>query len=68
MKITEIDYTTDPATVTERDLTAAELAQLKADKDLESQRQKEIEDNAAIKTALLDRLGITAEEAKILIS
>jgi hypothetical protein len=68
MKITEIDYTTDPATVTERDMTADELAQLEADKASDIARQNEIEAKASAKTALLDRLGITAEEAALLLS
>lgn len=68
MKITEIDYTTDPATVTERDATAAELAQIKADKAADIARQNEIEAKATAKAALLERLGITADEAALLLS
>ena len=68
MKITEIDYTTDPATIKERDLTAAELAQVKADKASEIARQSDIDAKATAKAALLDRLGITAEEASLLLS
>jgi hypothetical protein len=67
MKITEIDYTTDPATVTERDMTNAELAQLEADKASDIARQNEIDAKAATKAALLDRLGITADEAALLL-
>jgi hypothetical protein len=68
MKITEIDYTTDPATVTERNMTADELAQLEADKAADVARQNEIEAKASAKAALLDRLGMTAEEAALLLS
>lgn len=68
MKITEIDYTTDPATVTKRDMTADELAQLEADKASDISRQNEIEAKATAKAALLDRLGMTAEEAALLLS
>lgn len=68
MKITEIDYTTDPATVTERDMTADELAQLEADKAADEARQNEIEAKATAKAALLERLGITADEAALLLS
>jgi len=67
MKITEINYTTDPATVTERDMTAEEVAQLEADKAAEIARQNELEAKASAKAALLDRLGITAEEAALLL-
>jgi len=67
MKITEIDYTTDPATVTERDMTTAEKAQLNADKASEVARQNEAESKAAAKAALLERLGITAYEATLLL-
>jgi len=67
MKITEIDYTTDPETITERDATAAELAQIKADKAAEIQRQKDIDAKASAKAALLERLGMTADEASLLV-
>jgi hypothetical protein len=68
MKITEIDYTTEPATVKERDLTTAELAQLKTDKANEAARQLDLDAKATAKAALLERLGITAEEASLLLS
>jgi hypothetical protein len=68
MKITEIDYTTDPATVIERDMTTAEKAQLEADKASDIATQNEIEAKASAKSALLDRLGMTAEEAALLLS
>jgi hypothetical protein len=53
-------------------LTASELKTLKeqADKkrDLDSALQAEAEAKAEAKTALLDKLGITAEEAALLLS
>jgi len=67
MKITEIDYTTTPETITERDATPEEMAQWKADKAAEIARQNELEAKASAKAALLDRLGITAEEAALLL-
>jgi hypothetical protein len=67
MKITEIDYTTNPETITERDATAAELAQLKTDKAADIARQKDIDAKASAKSALLERLGITADEAALLL-
>jgi hypothetical protein len=50
-----------------RDATAAEIAQLEKNA-IESARIKaEAEAKAAEKQALLDRLGITADEAKLLL-
>ena len=54
--------------VIERDMTADELAQWEADKaDSVAKAQAEA-DKAADKAALLDRLGITEAEAKLLLS
>jgi len=53
--------------VTERDMTAEELAQWEADKaEAEAQAQAEAT-KAAQKQALLNRLGITEDEAKLLL-
>ncbi len=50
-----------------RDMNASELAQLEAD-SIAFKTQLEQETNAAVtKAALLKRLGITAEEAKLLL-
>jgi hypothetical protein len=54
--------------VIERDMTEDELAQWEADKAESAQRRAEVEANAAQKAALLDRLGITEEEAKLLLA
>lgn len=66
----EINCTTGE--VIERPLTAAELAQREADAAQAEAEQvaKEAEDAAAAiaKTALLARLGMTADEAKLLLS
>ena len=69
MKITEIDGLTD--TVIEREATEEEAkaiadnqAAAKAIKDAE---QAEANAKAEAKAALLDRLGITAEEAELLL-
>jgi hypothetical protein len=69
MKITEINGSND--TVIERDATEEEAAQLIADQEA-AQAKKEAEeianaDKAEAKAALLDRLGITADEAKLLL-
>jgi hypothetical protein len=54
--------------VIERDMTADELAQWEADKAESVQHQAQAEAKAAQKAALLDRLGITEEEAKLLLA
>jgi hypothetical protein len=50
-----------------RDATAAEIAQMKKDADEFARIKAEAEAKAAEKQALLDRLGITADEAKLLL-
>ena len=54
--------------IIEREMTAEELAQLEADKVAAAQRQAEAEARATQKAALLDRLGITEDEAKLLLA
>ena len=70
MKITEYFHQTQETI--ERDLTEAELAQREADiaKDKADllAREAEAEAKAAAKAALLDRLGITEAEARLLLS
>ena len=70
MKKTVYDAITN--TTTEVDLTAEELAQQEIDQveyeAAKAIRLAETEANAAAKAALLDRLGITADEAKLLLS
>jgi len=53
--------------VIEREMNAEELAQYEADKADQAQRQAEAEAKATAKAALLDKLGITAEEAQLLL-
>jgi hypothetical protein len=50
-----------------RDATAAEIAQIKKDADEFARIKAEAEAKAAEKQALLDKLGITADEAKLLL-
>jgi hypothetical protein len=50
-----------------RDATADEIAQMELDKAEGAARKAEAEARAAEKQALLDRLGITADEAKLLL-
>ncbi len=65
--VIETDYTTDPPTVTERDFTPEELAQREVDAAAEVERQSVIAAKAAARAALLERLGITADEASLLL-
>lgn len=67
MKITEIDYTTTPETVTKRDATPEEIAQWETDQAIAEQRAEAIAQKEADRQALLDRLGITADEAALLL-
>jgi hypothetical protein len=65
MKITEHNLLTGETT--ERDQTDAELAQVEADK-AEAQAQAEAQAARTVaREALLDRLGITADEAALLL-
>lgn len=52
----------------ERDMTAEELAQVKKDKELDAARLVRQQEIALEKAALLERLGITQDEAKLLLS
>ena len=50
-----------------RDANAAEIAQIELDADNAATRQAEAEAKATAKAALLTKLGITAEEAQLLL-
>jgi hypothetical protein len=50
-----------------RDATAAEIAQIKLDADNATAIKAESEAKAAQRQAILDRLGLTADEAKLLL-
>lgn len=52
----------------ERDMTAAELAQLAADQQAQADRQAAEAAKATAKAALLAKLGIDEDEAKLLLS
>ena len=69
MKITstEINAITGEETITQRDLTKEELADKKLLNDFISKRQAEAETKAAAKTAIADRLGLTADELQLLL-
>ena len=53
--------------VIERELNAKELAQYEADQAAQAAQAAELAAKAAEKEALLARLGITADEAKLLL-
>jgi hypothetical protein len=69
---TAIEVNCETGEVTERPLTTEELAQREADAQVEAARKHEEEVAAAIaaeaKAALLAKLGITADEAKLLLA
>lgn len=54
--------------VIEREMTDAEFTQWQADQAAEAAREAAQAQKAADKAALLEKLGITAEEAKLLLS
>ena len=51
-----------------RDMTSEELAQAEADAEAAAEKQAAREAEAVAKAALLERLGITADEAKLLLN
>ena len=59
---------TDEIIDIEREMNADELAQLAIDNEAADKRKIEIEAKANAKNALLERLGITEAEAKLLLS
>ena len=65
--VTETDLTTDPPTVTERDFTADELAQHELDWAAYAAQEEAAAERAAARTALLARLGLTVDEATLLL-
>jgi hypothetical protein len=54
-------------TIVERNFTEAELAQIEADKATQLAKQAEAETKATARAALLTKLGITQEEAQLLL-
>jgi hypothetical protein len=65
LQIKEVNCTTGEEIV--RDATAQEIAQMELDAANSAAAKVEAEAKAAEKQALLDRLGITADEAKLLL-
>lgn len=69
MKIIEktFDAATGEETITERDETAAEKKEREAFAKLMAEKQAEAEAKAVERQAIADRLGLTADELKILL-
>jgi hypothetical protein len=61
-------HNTETDEVIDREMTAAEFKQYEADQEAFAAREAEIKAKATAKAALLSKLGITAEEAVLLLS
>lgn len=59
------DLTTDE--IIDREMTDAEFAKYKLDQAEQAAKQAEAEAKAEARQAVLDRLGLTADEAKLLL-
>ena len=67
LKLTKTIIDCETGEQIEREFTQDEYAQYEADQAAQLLRETEIAAKAAEKQALLDRLGITADEAKLLL-
>jgi hypothetical protein len=69
MKITEKEFNvlTGEETITEREETTAEIKAREAEEKEIAKRQAEAEVRETARAVLLSKLGITAEEAKLLL-
>jgi hypothetical protein len=65
LQIKEINCTTGEEIL--RDATAEEIAQIKLDTENTVAQKAEVEAKEASRQAILDRLGLTADEAKLLL-
>ena len=63
-----LEHNVETGEVIEREATAEEIAQRQIDNAQTLQRQAEVEAKALAKAELLERLGITADEAKLLLA
>lgn len=54
--------------IVEREMNAQEFAQHEIDVERQTQREAEVAAKASARQAILDRLGITNEEAKLILS
>jgi hypothetical protein len=60
-------HNTETDKIVDREMTNAEFAQYEADQATQAIAKAEAEVKAAQRQAILDRLGLTSEEAKILL-
>jgi hypothetical protein len=60
-------HNTETNEVIDREMNDTEFAQFEAEQAAEAARKAEADAKAAQRQALLDRLGITADEAKLLL-
>jgi hypothetical protein len=60
-------HNTETDEVIDREMTAAEFKVYEAEKAERSTKQSEAEAKEAARQAILDRLGLTADEAKLLL-
>ena len=61
-------HNTETNEVIDREMTKAEFDAYKADQEATAAQEAAKADKAAVKQAILDKLGITADEAKLLLS
>jgi hypothetical protein len=61
-------YDASTGEITEREYTSDEIAEMKSNEAKAAEFTKELEVKAAQKSALLAKLGITEDEAKLLLS
>ena len=61
------EHNCETGEITQRELTAKEIAQRKSDADVAETEKAEAEAKATAKVALLARLGITEDEARLLL-
>jgi hypothetical protein len=69
MKVTEtiFDIITQETTIVERELSKKEITEREAAAKAEAQREAEAEAKATARAEILNRLGLTADEAAILL-
>jgi hypothetical protein len=60
-------HNTETDEVIDREMTDAEFADYEADQAAEAAKQAEAQAKATARQAILDRLGLTAEEAQLLL-
>ena len=66
-KLTIKLHNVETGEIIERDLTAEEIAQIELDVAKEEARLAEAQAKAAQRQAILDKLGLTADEARLLL-